>query len=747
MSRIGKIARRTFLIGSAAIVGGAAFGAWYISREMPIPEGLASGEGEVALNPFVLIDRSGVRIVAPRAEMGQGTRTTLAALVAEELDVAWDEIEVIHGPPGKAYYNQAMLGEALPGNGYDRGDFMHEAGVFLGQAGKLLNLQVTGGSTAMKDGFERFRVAGAVAREALKSAASDRLGVDVAELRTEDGAVIAPDGTALPYPELAEAAAEVNIREPELRDPSQWRYLGKSMPRVDMVEKATGTAEYAIDVRPEGLMFAALRTNPKRSGMVSFDPAPAEEMEGVERVVDLGDGIAVVARNTWIAMRAAEMVEIEWEAATYPASTDEMFTTIEAALDGERNSAFRDDGDVETVPEGAKLVEARYKVPYLAHATMEPMTATAHHTGESLTVWSGNQAPLFTRDACAEAAGLDPEAVTVVTTYLGGGFGRRGELDFSVYAARLAAAMQGTPVQLTWSREQDMRHDFYRPGAMARYRGAVQDGRAVMIDGRIAAQSTTQQAMTRWMGQAPGGPDKGHVDAAFNAPYAVPNFRVQGHLAEMDVPVGFWRSVGASFNGFFGESFMDEMAHAAGADPLEFRLELARAEWAPAAAVLEAVRDMSGWTGETPEGVGRGVAMVYSFGTPVAMVIEVRDDNGLIRMEKCWIAADVGTALDPGIIETQLTGGAIYGLSAAVQEEITFSDGEAEQWNFPDHDALRIHAVPRFEVRILETQDRLGGIGEPGTPPAAPALANALFDLTGERAREMPLNRSFDLLI
>ena len=745
MASIGKIARRTFLIGSAAIVGGAAFGAWYVGR--PAPNPLTPGAGEAALTPFVLVTGDGVTLITPRAEMGQGTQTTLAALIADELDIAWQDVRVMHGPPAAAYYNSALLHEVVPGKGYDQSDFMHALAEYIGRVGKVMKMQVTGGSTAMKDGFDRLRIAGATAREALKSAAAARLGVETARLRTENGQVIAPDGTAIPYTDLAADAAGADLRAPELRDPSQWKYLGKSMPRLDMVAKATGTAGFGIDTRPEGLTFAALRINPKRAGMRSFDASAAETMPGVEKVVDLGKGVAVVARNTWLAQQAVDAIEVEWEDAPYPADTAAIFGRIAAAFDGNANSTLRNDGDADTLPDGATEVSADYSVPYLAHATMEPMNATALYTGDTLTVWSGNQAPVFTRDHCARAAGLDPAQVEVITPFLGGGFGRRGEMDFSVYATQVAVAMQGTPVQLTWSREEDMRHDFYRPGAIARMRGAVRDGRAVLLDARVSGQSTSQQAMNRWLGLAPGGPDKGHVDGLFNAPYAIPNHRVRGYLADLDLPVGFWRSVGASFNAFFQDCFMDEMAHEAGADPLSFRLDLIRDEYPAGAGVLEAVRDMSGWGDAKPANTGRGVAFSYSFGTPVAQVVEVVDEDGTIRISRVWIAADLGTVLDPGIAEAQMIGGCIYGLSAAVSEEITFADGEAEQMNFPDFDALRMHNTPRFSVQLLENNPRLGGAGEPGTPPAAPALANALFDLTGTRARELPLSKSFDLLL
>ncbi len=375
------------------------------------------------------------------------------------------------------------------------------------------------------------------------------------------------------------------------------------------------------------------------------------------------------------------------------------------------------------------------------------MNATALFTGDALQIWAPNQGPTVVQKSAAKLTGLPKEAVEVHTTYLGGGFGRRIEVDYTDRAVQIAMQMPGTPVQLTWSREEDMTHDFYRPGAIARYRAAVEDGKAVMVHGKIAAQSTTVEGAGRMLGLPMAGPDKGHVDAAFNQPLAIPNIRVEGYLVKPMVPVGFWRSVAASFNGFFSDTILDEMAHAAGRDPLEFRLELARAEWKPAAQVLEKVRDMSGWTGKTPDGVGRGVALAYSFGTPVAEVIEVVDEDGQIRITKAWIAADIGLAVDPKNVEAQLFSGLAYGLSAACFGEITFAGGKVEQQNFPDYEALRMHTMPAVEVAVLQNQTHMGGAGEPGTPPAAPALANALFDLTGKRARSLPLMHEFDLLV
>ncbi len=746
MASIGKILRRTFLIGSAAIVGGVAFGVYYVRR--PAPNPLKPAPGESVLNPFILIDQQGVTLFAPRAEMGQGVRTTWAALIAEELDVDLDQVRILHGPAAAAYYNSAMIGEGLPNRGYDVSGFQHSLGEYLGDIGKVLSLQVTGGSTSMKDGFVRMREAGASAREALKQAAADRLGVEPATLNTQNGHVITPDGTRLSYPDLAEAAAQIAPPDVALRDPSEWRYLGKSLPRVDMVAKSTGTAEFGIDVRRDGMKFASLRINPKLGGaMESFDDSTAKSMPGVERIIDLGNGVAVVASNTWLAIQAVEAIDVTWGPAPYPPETDAIFEQIKAAFDTDPNSTMRDDGDAATLPDGATELTADYRAPFLAHATMEPMNATAHYTGDRLEIWCGNQSPTFLQKNCANAAGLESDAVEVHTTYLGGGFGRRGEFDFGVLATKVAVAMKDTPVQVTWSREEDMRHDFYRPGGLAKFRGAVKDGRAVLLDGQIAGQSCTFQALGRMTGMGAMGPDKMHVEGAFNQPYAIPNFRVRGYLSDLKIPVGFWRSVGSSINGFFFDTFLDEMAHAAGRDPLEFRVELMRDEHAPSAGCLDAVREMSGWTGKTPDGVGRGVAFTYSFGTPVAQVIEVVDENGVIRIARAWIACDMGIALDPSIVEAQMSGGMIYGLSAACFGEISFSQGEVEQSNFPDYDALRLHTAPQTEVRVLETNTYLGGAGEPGTPPSMPALGNALFDLTGKRARQLPFNKTFDLLI
>ncbi|WP_417588024.1 molybdopterin cofactor-binding domain-containing protein [Pararhodobacter oceanensis] len=742
MSRIGKITRRSFLVGAVAITGGVAFSVYKVRQPVPNPLNPESG---AAMNAFLVIDQEGVTVVSGRADMGQGAQATLAALAAEELDVPWERVRVAHGPASAAYYNRALAESVVGGADYALSSWQRSLGAALGEVGKLFGTQITGGSTSMRDGFDKLRLAGASAREALKLAAAARWEVSVEGLTTEGGFVVARDGTRLSYAELAEEAARIEAPQVEPRPQSEWRLLGSTLPRPDMPAKVTGRARYGIDMRLPGMKFASVRMSPRLGGeMLSFDPAPALAMAGVEQVLDIGGGIAVVARNSWAAMQGAQAVEIDWGPAPYPASSDAIFARIAEAFDESANSEMRSDGPE---AQSGTEVSAEYRLPYLAHAPMEPMNATALFTGDALEIWTPNQAPLVQRMAAARGAGLDQAAVTVHTTVMGGGFGRRGESDYSELAARVARQMPDVPVQVIWSREEDMTHDFYRPAVIARMRGVVADGQAKLFDARIAGQGISGQVGQRMFGMAPPGPDRTLVEGAFDQPYAIPSYRVRGYNAVMDLPVGFWRSVGASHNGFVHESFIDEMAIAAGRDPLAFRLAHVRPESTVAAGVLEAVREMSGWDRERAAGTGLGVAMTWSFGTPVAQVVEVRDEGGRIRIARGWIACDTGIVLDPGILQAQMEGGMIFGLSAAVHGKITFADGMVEQQNFPDYDALRMSGAPVLETRMLSNNPHLGGGGEPGTPPAAAALANALYDLTGVRARELPLEGQFDFIL
>ena len=748
MSRAGAITRRALLVGSAAVTGGVAFGVYTLGKSEPNPLHPQNG---TAMNAYLILDQDGVTVVTGRAEMGQGAQTTLAAMVAEELDVDWEAVRVIHGPPSLAYTTNLTIGEGMPFPDYSRPDWMRAVIEGVGPLGKVLTRQVTGGSASARDGFGKLRHAGASAREALKLVAAERWGTAPDTLRTEGGAVIRRDGERLSYAELAEAAALISPPQTAPRPASEWRLLGRSLPRPDMLGKVTGTTPYGIDTRLEGMKFASVRMCPRPGGtMAGHDPAPALDMPGVEQVIDLGDGIAVIARNTWLAMQGALAVAVDWGPIEGPQTTDEAFAKLAEAFETGGDFALRNTGDVDAA-QGGTVVEADYSVPYLAHATMEPMNATALYTGDALEIWSPNQTPLANQRDAANAVGLPQNAVTLHTTFLGGGFGRRLETDYTVLAARIAQTMPGTPVQVTWSREEDMAHDYFRPAAMARMRGTVQDGRALSLDIHVAGHDLTAQFTARQSGLPVWGfsaiPDVAMISGAFDQPYAIPNFRVRGYPTALNVPIGSWRSVGASHNSFFIESFIDEMAIEAGRDPLEFRLELVRSESTVAAGVLEAVREMSGWDHPKTPGTGRGVAMSWAFGTPVAQVVEVHEDGGRIRIARGWIACDTGIVLDPGILQAQMEGGMLFGLSAAVHGEITFAGGMVEQQNFPDFDSLRMSGAPVIETRLLSTNPHMGGGGEPGTPPAAPALVNALFDLTGIRPRALPLDRQFDFVL
>ncbi len=753
MSRAGKIARRTFLIGAAAIAGGVAFGYYSYSKPFANPLQDALGEGEATFNPYLKIASDNeITIVAPRAEMGQGIETTLAALVAEELDVELDQVKVEHGPTAPAYANTGMLEDGLPFPQFDESTVAELARRGMAVVGKFLALQVTGGSTSATDAYEKMRHAGAVARETLKAEAAERLGVPASALTTAGGVIThAASGRSLTYGEIAVAAAERRpAADVPLRPRSQWRLLGKPQPRTDMRAKVTGAPIFGVDVTLPDMVFATVRMNPRLGApMRSMEAAEAARMPGVIKVVPIdthiGSGFAVIARTTWHAMQAADAVQADWADASYPPDDAGLWTALADAAAAEAGSARRDDGDVERQFADApqeRVLQAEYQAPFLAHACMEPMNATAWLRDGRLDVWAPNQAPTLVRSACADAAGLPQDKCIVHTTYLGGGFGRRAEVDYALYAVKVAAHTDGRPVKVTWSREEDMTHDMYRPAALAQMRARLgDDGMPAAFDMKITSPSIMASLLPRFYPSLSAmGPDKTMVDGAFNQPYAVPNYRVSAVKAPLTVPVGVWRSVGNSINGYFHECFLDEIAHQGGIDPVEMRLKL-MAQWPTAVGVVEKVAEMAGWGATLPAGRARGFAFTASFGSWVAEIVEISQSDSGIRLQKVWIAADVGTALDPRNIEAQLVSGAIFGLSAAMNQEITFAGGAVEQSNFHDFDAMRISQCPQFEVAVLENAPRMGGVGEIGTPPAAPALANAVFALTGKRIRRLPLSR------
>lgn len=753
MARRLRLSRRGFLVGTAAVAGGLAVGVVALRREPPNPL-LREPAGGHALNAYVRIDADGVTLITPRADLGQGAISIQAALIAEELDLAWGEFRVEPGPPDKAYYNGTVAAESLP-IAATNDSLVARGGRAMGDLfARVIGLQVTGGSTTVPDSHERLRVAGAVARQMLIAAAAWRAHVEPEGLSTRDGHVLLPDGRQFAYTELASIAATLKPpREVALKPPEAWRYLGRPMRRLDIVPKSTGTAVYGIDLRLPGMVHATVRTNPRRGGgLRSFDTTAAEKARGVLKIVPLPDGFGVIADNTWRAFRAAALVEADWGPAPYPPSTEALFDAVAACFDDEhRDSRLRDDGNVEQALAAAAgdgpPLEAEYRVPYLAHAPLEPMTAVAQLKNGRLDIWAATQIPRFVVDHAAALTGLDASQVDLHVQICGGSFGRRLEDDQAMQAVMLANAYPGVPVKLTWSREEDMTHDFPRPLAIGRARGRVRDGRVEAFDLSIASPSVTASQMGR-LGMPSAGPDPQLVAGAWDQPFAIPHRRVTGYRAPPSVPVSSWRSVGASGNAFLHECFLDELIRAAGADPLAERLRLCDHE--PSRRVLEAVGAMAGWSspladrGDGPR--GRGLAFTLSFGVPVAQVVEVTATARGIRLDRVCVVAEVGRVLDPINLEAQLQGSVIWGLGHAIHCELTYADGRPEQTNFDRYPSLTLRETPPIEVRALETTDTIRGIGEPGVPPAAPALANAIFAATGRRLRQLPLAKAIDFV-
>lgn len=748
MGKVKTIARRTFLIGSAAVAGGLVVG-WALVK-WPIRNPLLDllDDDDAALNPYVKIDPNGITIITPRADVGQGAYSVQAMLVAEELDLEWGSFAVEPGPPSKAYYNAVVIAEGMPFRSINDGLIARRGRALGGAAAKLIGLQITGGSSTVPDAYEKLRAAGAVARLMLLEAAARRTGIPVERLLTENGRVITPTDERIPYTSLAADAALVDPpSRVTLRDPSEWKFLGKPMQRLDIVGKSTGTAQYGIDLRMPGMVYATVRANPRiGGGVVAIDDGEAKSARGVIKVVPIDGGAGVIADNTWRAFRAAALLKFQWGDAPYPKTSAEMFRIVgNSFTDDFKDSRFRNDGNVERgiTEAGDDVHIAEYKLPYLAHAPLEPMTAVVRLGGGKLDIWTATQIPRFLVEWAAKTAGIDEDAVTLHALMAGGSFGRRLEDDYVRQAVQLAMAHPDVPIKLTWTREEDFTHDFPRPLAMGRGRGVVRGGRVEAFDLGIAAPATTASQMGR-VGLATPGPDTSIVAGAWDQPYAIPHYRVTGYRVPEMVPVSSWRSVGASINGFLHESFLDELIHAAGADPLRERIRLC--SHAPSRRVLEAVGEMSGWGTPLGAGRGRGVALTVSFGVPVAEVVEVTDTPEGIRIDRVFVAAEVGRVLDPVNFENQVQGGVIWGLGHAMHAELTYADGAAGQSNYHQYETMRMRQVPEIVVRALEEGPQVRGIGEPPVPPAAPALANAIFAATGTRIRELPMRKSVRFL-
>lgn len=746
MGKLKTIARRTFLIGSAAIAGGVAFGVYRYKTPYANPLLDSLAEGEAAITPYVKIDASGITLITPRADSGQGAYSVQAILIAEELDVELDQIKVDPGMPDKAYYNTAVGADAAPFAPTDDSFTANTTRTVMDSLMKFLGMQITGGSTTVPDSYEKLRLAGAVARETLKAAASQKTGISVSKLKTVGGMVLTPDGTKINYQELASIAATLDpVDEVTLRDPSTWRIVGKPHQRFDIVAKSTGTQAYGIDFKRDGMVHAMVRTNPRRGGkMISYDDTTAKAMRGVQKVLPITGGVAVVADNTWRAIQAANALEIEWGDAPYPAEMDGHWQALSDSFnDDHQDSRQRDDGDVTAAFEGVDVIEAEYRAPYLAHAPLEPISAVVEVSEDRVDVWTGTQIPRVVQTNVAKLIGIDFDSVYVHVLMMGGSFGHRLEDRVVKEATEIAMQIPGIPVKLTYSREEDMTHDDTRQIAMARGRGTVKDGKVETYDLGIAMPSIYASQVGR-QGLPFPGPDTQIVAGAWEQPLSIPNYRITGYRAPELAPISSWRSVGASSNGFFHDVFLDELIHAAGADAMEERLRLCWHE--PSRKTLEKVAEMSNWGAPMGANKGRGVAFCMSFGVATAEVIEVTNTEDGIKLDNVWVTAEVGKVVDPIMFENMVQGGVNWALGHAIMSEITYSDGMTEQENFDTFEAIRMYQSPKIEVAGLENGDHVRGMGEPMVPPAAAALSNAIFAATGQRIREMPMNKFIDFV-
>lgn len=735
-----SIKRRAVLLASVAVLGGVAVGYRSSNGKSSFSALLRSSKVAATLTPYVILDQSGISIIAPRAEMGQGIQTTLAALVAEELDVQIEDVTVIHGPPSELYANDILL----PAVSRKRQLYEFVTGMFT-TADKIYTRQLTGGQTSIRDAYTKMRIAGATGRHILVAAAAQTWGLDSGSLSTHNGRVLAPDGRKLSYTELAQAAVGIALpARPELKTRDQWTLLGRSQSRADMATKCDGTAKYSIDVRLPDMLYGTVVMNPHLgSAMKSYRAERALAMTGVTSIVPMDNGVIVVATNTWYALRAARIIEFEWDDPAYPSSTAEHRQQVKLAFENEPYSKPRHDGDTEKIDPDADVITGEYFVPYLAHATMEPLNAVAWLREGRLDIWAGTQYPTQAQAIGAKMVGLDVDNVSVHTMYLGGGFGRRLETDFVKTAVAAARELKGTPVKVTWSREEDMSHDAYRPMAVARFHAQIKNSQPQAFSLQVATPSLFSSYRLREDWPEFSG-DKSMSMGLWEQPYQIPNYKVRVYKAPDLLPVGWWRSVGESQNTFFHESIIDEIAHAANADPIQMRLDLIA--HTSSREVLRTVSEKSGWGGSLPDGHAQGVAYALSSGAATAQVIEIFHDGQSVRVVKVWVAIDVGIALDPRNIEAQVQSSLVFGLSAAINGEITVSNGSVDQTNFDTNSPMRIHQMPDIDVSIIESGTEIYGVGESATPTAAPALGNAIFAATGRRIRSLPFAGSISFV-
>ncbi len=705
------LSRRRFLQAGAAAGGG-----FLLGLRLPFGVGGAEAAGAFAPNAFVRIQGDGsVVLTMPYVEMGQGTYTSIPMLIAEELEVDLAQVRLEHAPPDETRY-----------------------------ANPLLGIQVTGNSNAIRGAWQPLRMAGATARAMLVEAAARRWAVDPTTCRARGGAVHhEATGRRLGYGELASDAARLLVPEAvALKRPEDFRLIGTPAKRLDAPAKVDGTAVYGIDVRPPGVKIATLAQSPVFGGRLRrVDDGAALAVKGVRQIVRLPDAVAVVADHMGAAKKGLAALAIEWDEGPHAGlDTEAIAAELEAAT-LKAGAVAETAGDVDTaMARAAVRVKANYQVPFLAHATMEPMNCTVHLRAEACEIWVGTQAPARAQSEAARAAGLPPEKVVLHNHLIGGGFGRRLEVDGIVRAVEIARHVDG-PVKVVWTREEDVQHDLYRPMFFDRLSAGLDaEGRPVAWNHRFAGSSV----IARYLPPAfANGLDPDTTEGAVDLVYDLPNLHVEYVRVEPPgVPTAFWRSVGPSHNVFVIESFMDELAAAAGRDPVAYRLALL--DKSPRArSVLALAAEKAGWGETLPPGAGRGVSVQNAFGTYMAQVAEVEvGGNGAVRVRRVVCAVDCGVVVNPDTVEAQIQSAIMFGVTAALYGEITVRNGRVEQGNFDTYPLLRIDEAPMVEVHIIPSQEAPGGMGEAGTSAIVPAVANAVFAATGTRLRRMPIEQA-----
>ncbi|MEK7258857.1 MAG: molybdopterin cofactor-binding domain-containing protein [Pseudomonadota bacterium] len=720
-----KINRRRFLLGTTVVGGGLLIGyATTRPSKHAVANDTLASNGQSFLTTWLRIDPDNtVTVLVPHSEMGQGVLTSLPMMAADELDADWDLVRVEQAPATDLFANGVLIKGFAQSMGVSVPGFLDGA---INKVSEIMNIQITGGSSSVRfTGENGMRVAGAAAREMLVKTAAARWEVPESELTTRLSHVHhEASGRSATYGELASDAARFEPSPtPRLKEPHEFTLMGKPIPRIDIPAKVDGTAAFGMDARLPGMLYAAVKTSPVFGNkLVSVNSDVALQRRGVVRVVELDDAVAVVADNYWRAKQALAALDIQFErTANDQVTTQSIYAQFDTALQGELSEDV-EEGDTPTALAGAATtIDATYRVPYLAHAAMEPMNCTVHFHDGKADVWTGTQDNLGIRGRVASISGLDENDVTMHMFYLGGGFGRRlPNTTNTIDQATRIAQQFDVPVQTIWSREEDMQQDYYRPAVTSAFRAGFD----------------ANNNLIAWENHYIG---KNEPVEAAHPPYSIPNKSIAYADSPTHVPFGAWRSVAHSQHTFFLESFVDELAHKAGKNPYQFRLDMLK-DKPRHAAVLKAAAERAGWERNLPEGHAMGIALQESFGSIVAQVAEVSiNSDGSVRVHRVTCALDCGRSVNPDTVASQAESGIIYGLTAALFGEITIANGRVQQTNFNDYEMLRLSDSPEIDVVTIESGAALGGLGEPATPPVAAAVANAVYILTGQRVRELPL--------